>query len=311
MIVEGVSTYNIFQETTVLTPLRQERKKESEEQNMKQYTQQILITDEQAGEKKLTPAASLDAYILDPISVAPDRKRPAVIICPGGGYELLSDREGEPVAMQFLSMGYHAFILRYSVAPDGFPFAQMELAYAISSVRSHAQEWLIDPDKIVVCGFSAGGHLACSLGTFWNREFLYGPLGLAAEDIQPNGLILAYPVISAGPCCHAGSFKNLLGPKAEDETMRHMVTLEHQVGPHTPKTFLWHTFPDSSVPVKNSLLLADAMAEHGVNLELHIFPVGCHGLSLATQEVSTADGRHLEPQCQSWIPLVKTWMEHL
>lgn len=277
---------------------------------MKQFTQQICISEEQAGHKKQTAPASLSAYILDSISVAPDRMRPAVIICPGGGYGHLSDREGEPAAMQFLSMGYHAFVLHYSLAPDGFPFPQMELAMAVSYIRTHATTWRIDPEKIIVSGFSAGGHLACSLGAFWNKEFLYAPLKLTPEAIRPNGMILGYPVVSAGAFCHAGSFKNLLGASAEEETMRRMVSLEYQVGSHTPKTFLWHTATDQSVPVKNSLLLADALTEHGVSLEMHIYPAGCHGLSLATKEVSGSDGRYIEPQCQSWISLVKTWLEH-
>lgn len=277
---------------------------------MKQFTQRIFITEEQAGHRKLTAPASLNAYILDPLTIAPDRRRPAVIICPGGGYGHLSDRESEPVATQFLSMGCHAFVLRYSLAPDGFPFPQLELAMAISHIRSHASEWLVDPDKIIVSGFSAGGHLACSLGAFWNREFLYGPLKLDPEAIRPDGMILGYPVITAGPYCHAGSFKNLLGTRDEDEAMRHLVSLEHQVGAHTPKTFLWHTSTDDAVPVKNSFLLADALTEHGVSVEMHIYPAGCHGLSLAAKEVSGADGRYVQPQCQSWLTLAKTWLEY-
>lgn len=278
---------------------------------MKQFTQKIFVSEEQAGHKKSTAPASLNAYILDPISLSSDRRRPAVIICPGGGYGHLSDREGEPVAMQFLSMGYHAFVLHYSVAPDVFPYPQMELAAAVSSVRSRASEWQIDPEKIIVAGFSAGGHLACSLGAFWNQEFLYGPLKVTPGDIRPNGLILGYPVISSGPWCHPGSFINLLGTRAEDEASRRLVSLEHQVGPHTPKTFIWHTSTDDAVPVKNSYLLADALTGHGVNVEMHIYPVGCHGLSLATSEVSGEDGKYIVPQCQSWIPLVHTWMENL
>ncbi|MFT4106303.1 MAG: alpha/beta hydrolase [Lacrimispora sp.] len=276
---------------------------------MKQFTLEILITDKQAGQKKLTPPASLSAYLLDSVSVAPDRLRPAVVICPGGGYGRLSDREGEPVAAQFLSMGCHVFILRYSTAPDCFPYPQMELALAMSHIRSHALEWQIDPGKIIVAGFSAGGHLACSLGAFWNREFLYGPLNLEPESIRPDGMILSYPVITSGPGCHAGSFQNLLGEKAEDESLRRLVSLEHQVGAHTPRTFLWHTSTDNSVPVKNSLLLADALTSHGVSIEMHIYPTGVHGLSLATREVSGEDGRYMEPQCQSWISLAKTWLE--
>lgn len=278
---------------------------------MKQFTHEIFISEKQSGFKKSTVPASLTAYVLDPVSVYPDRRRPAVIICPGGGYEHLSDREGDPVAMQFLSMGCHAFVLHYSLAPDGFPVSLMELAMAVSLIRSHEAEWLVDPEKIIISGFSAGGHLACSLGAFWNEELLYGPLGLSPEEIRPDGMILGYPVITSGPACHAGSMKNLLGNKAEDNIMRRLVSLEYQVGPHTPKTFLWHTSTDKSVPLKNSLLLADALTEHGVSLEMHIYPAGCHGLSLATEEVSGPDGRYTEPQCQSWISLVKTWLEHI
>jgi acetyl esterase/lipase len=278
---------------------------------MKHFTKSILISEEQAGFKKTSVTASLDAYILDSISVCENKKRPAVIICPGGGYGHLSDREAEPIAMQFLAMGYHAFVLYYSLAPDGFPYPQMELATAVSMVRSIATEYPIDSEKIVVAGFSAGGHLACSLGAFWNQSFLYGPLGLTPEDIRPNGMILAYPVISAGPFCHSGSFINLLGSRAEDEASRRLVSLEHQVGPHTPSTFIWHTSSDDAVPVKNSYLLADALTSHGVPVEMHIYPTGCHGLSLANSEVSGEDGKFIVPSCQSWIPLAKTWLENL
>lgn len=278
---------------------------------MNQFTKRIIVTAEQTGKEKSTDDAFLNAYLLDPISVAMQRRRPAVIICPGGGYEHLSDREGEPVAMQFLSMGCHAFVLHYSLAPDVFPYPQMELAYAVSLVRSHAAEWMIDPEKILVCGFSAGGHLACSLGAYWNQEFLYKPLELTPEDIRPDGMILAYPVITSGPFCHSGSFLNLLGSDSGNETLRRLVSLEYQVGAHTPRTFLWHTSTDNAVPVKNSYLLADALTEHGVNVEMHIYPTGCHGLSLANSEVSGEDGRFIVPQCQNWISLVKTWLEHL
>jgi len=277
---------------------------------MKQFTEPIFISEKQTGKKKLTADAHLNAYLLDPVSIASQRIRPAVIICPGGGYGHLSDREGEPVAMQFLSMGCHAFVLHYTLAPDEFPYPQMELAYAVSLVRAHASDWQVDPDKIIVCGFSAGGHLACSLGAFWNQEFLYSPLNLTPENIRPDGMILGYPVITSGSFCHPGSFLNLLGSEAGDETIRRLVSLEHQVGSHTPKTFLWHTSTDDAVPVKNSYLLADALTDHGVNLEMHIYPTGCHGLSLATSEVSGDDGRYIVPQCESWISLVKTWLEY-
>ena len=277
---------------------------------MKMITWEIPVNREQIGYEKRTPAASITGYLLDAISVAPDRKRPAVIICPGGGYEHLSDREGEPVALQMTAMGYHAFVLRYSLAPDHFPTALMELASAVAEVRARSGEWGIDSKRILVCGFSAGGHLAGSLGAFWNREFLYRPLGREPEQIRPDGMILGYPVVTAGALAHRGSVQNLLGEKAEDAAWLERGSLEKQVGPHTPKTFLWHTASDQSVPALNSMLLAGALLEQGVNVEFHLYPAGCHGLSLATAEVSGPDGRYEEPQCQSWISLLKIWMEH-
>ena len=212
--------------------------------------------------------------------------------------------------MQLTAMGIHAFILKYSLAPDVFPAGLMELAETVSEIKAHADTWMIDPERILVCGFSAGGHLACSLGAFWNQEFLWKSLNKKPEEIRPDGMILCYPVITAGVDSHQGSFQNLLGKNAHDEIQRSLVSLEHHVGSHTPKTFLWHTASDSSVPVANSLLLAEALTRHHVSLELHIYPVGCHGLSLATEEVSASDGRYVEPQCQSWISLLKTWLEH-
>ncbi|MGN0159661.1 MAG: alpha/beta hydrolase [Brotaphodocola sp.] len=255
-------------------------------------------------------AAEYTAYLLDEDSGNPKRCRAAVIICPGGGYGHLSKREGEPIAMQYLAMGYHAFVLRYSVAPARFPTALQELALLVANIRQNAAEWKVNPKQIVVSGFSAGGHLACSLGTFWNRAFVYEPLGLMPEMIRPDAMILGYPVVSSGSCCHRGSFENLLGRHADDEAMRHLVSLEFQVGEHTPKTFLWHMMTDRSVPVQNSFLLAQALADHHVSLELHIYPVGTHGLALGTKETSGGQEKFVEMQCQSWLGLVKCWMEH-
>lgn len=277
---------------------------------MRLVSWEINLSEDQLGYEKKTPTARVTGYILDALSVYPEKKRPAVVICPGGAYEHLSDREGEPVALQFGTMGIHAFVLQYSLTPDVFPAALMELAEAVAHIRRQADAWMVDPKRILVCGFSAGGHLACSLGAFWNREFLYGPLGRKPEEIRPNGMILGYPVISAGDCCHPGSIQNLLGEKGKDEKMRRLVSLEEQVGSHTPKTFLWHTITDPSVPAANSVRLTAALMEHQVNVEFHLFPAGGHGLSLASEEVSGADGRYVEPQCQSWIHLLKIWLEH-
>lgn len=253
--------------------------------------------------------AGLTVYQIDAISVAPKKKRPLVIICGGGGYRGISDREKEPVLLQFLSWGCAAALLEYSVAPNEFPVAVQELASAVAMARHQADEWQIDPDKIITCGFSAGGHLAGSLGVFWNREFVYGPLNLTPEEIKPNGQILCYPVITSGPKAHRESFEMLLGERLEEEGLLELVSLENQVTDQTPKTFLWHTASDDVVPVENSFLFAQALTQAGVDFELHIFPLGGHGLSLASPETAGMGDWMLCPYCGSWISMAKEWME--
>lgn len=253
-------------------------------------------------------SAALTAYVLDPVSAAPEKLRPAVIVIPGGGYHKRSNRENEPIVMRFLGMGCHAFALEYHVAPHRFPTALQELALSVAVIREHAEEWRVDPDKILVCGFSAGGHLACSLGTFWNRPVAYEAIGRTPEQIRPDGLILCYPVITSGAYCHPGSIENLLG-EAPEEGLKALVSLENQVTPDMPPVFLWHTLTDETVPVENSLLLASALRRAGVNFELHIYPSGGHGLSLATPETGGDQERLLEPCCQTWISLVQSWIE--
>lgn len=274
---------------------------------MRLISDTILLPESYLQGKKPEKPAGFTGYLLD---TSENQRRPAIIICPGGAYEHLSMREGEAIAMQYLSMGYHAFVLSYSLRPACFPIALQELALLVARLRCHEYNQVIDSEKIIVSGFSAGGHLACSLGAFWNQEFLYKALSLDAELIRPDGMILGYPVITAGEHCHRGSMENLLGECATQESFQKLVSLEEQVGPHTPKTFLWHTVTDPSVPVQSSMLLAEALIRHHVSLELHLYPVGCHGLALATRETADNQDKYIEPQCQSWIPLVKQWIEH-
>lgn len=260
-----------------------------------------------------TGPAKLNLYLLDQLSFAPDRRRPMILILPGGGYEHCSDRESEPVAMKFLAMGCHAAVLEYSVSPNVFPVALRELAKAVAVIRSRAEEYHVNPEAVIPCGFSAGGHLAASLGAFWNRPEIYGGEWEAAampspEQCRPNGLILSYPVITSGPFCHKGSFERLLGREAEDPAKRELVSLERQITPDFPPVFFWHTVTDGSVPVENSLFLASAFRRSGVNFEMHLYPSGIHGIALGTKETAGADGRALEPCCQSWISLVQSWL---
>lgn len=246
--------------------------------------------------------AKLYTYFLDNFpAVDMKRVRPVVIICPGGGYSMTADREGEPIAMKFLGAGIHAVVLRYSVAPANYPVALRQLAWTVAWLRQHAEEFHVDPDKIIIQGCSAGGHLAASYGVFWKKKtFLAEELSVDQEQLRPNGLILSYPVITSGVKAHRGSFVNLLGERY-DELVEEM-SLENQVDEDTPKTFLWHTASDDGVPVENSLLFFQALHAKEIPVELHIYPIGPHGLSLATEETGP-----VQKECQSWITLAIDW----
>ncbi len=264
----------------------------------------LQIPYEKAGRTETGYQPRLEVMIQAPQYVK--KPRPAVVICPGGGYSFTSSREAECIAMQYLAAGFQTFILYYSCRPAVFPSALMELAQSVAIVRERAAEWNIDSKRIAVAGFSAGGHLAASLGCFWNQEFVYGPLGLKPEDIRPSGNILCYPVITSGEFAHRGSFDNLLNGLDQDYYLE-FVSLENQVTKENPPTFLWHTYEDNAVPVENSLMYAMALRKAGVSAEMHIYPHGAHGLSLANDETRT--GSEVMPPVQSWMPLSIQWMK--
>lgn len=177
-------------------------------------------------------------------------------------------------------------------------------------LRTHAEEYHIDKNRIITMGFSAGGHLAASYGDFWkNHEFLAKELGVEAELLRPNGQILGYPVISSGPKAHRDSFTSLLG-EHYDELVDAM-SLENQVNGDVPPTFLWHTETDDLVPVENSILFFNALHEHHIPVEMHIYPIGGHGISLATEETRYRDGGGIFPQCQNWIEMAVRWAKEI
>ena len=239
----------------------------------------------------------------------PHEKRPAVIICPGGGYGFTSDREAEPIAMQVMAMGYQAVVLRYSVAPERYPKQLLQLGSLMKHLKENAKEYHIDPDLIFVMGFSAGGHLAASYGVVWDKEEPWNQIDARSKELRPAGLILCYPVITSGEYAHEGSFLNLLGDRYEE--LKDMMSLEHQVTKHTPPAFIWHTITDNLVPVENSMMFCSALQIAGVNAELHIYPVGAHGLALANYETSSMLGSGAQKECQSWVGLLKTWLEYM
>lgn len=250
------------------------------------------------------------------ITYAPDnfpelgsgRLRPAIIICPGGGYQFLSDREGEPVALRFAGLGFAAFLLKYHVAPQGrWPVPQRQLLSAVACVRSNWERYHADPHGVVVMGFSAGGHLAGSAGLLWNKRELYQPLRHRPAAFRPDGVVLGYPVVTSGPAAHRGSMENLLGERYDE--LLELVSLEKQVPRQAPPFFIWHTADDVDVPVENALLLDKALRAKGVSSELHIYPSGGHGQSLADHTVFAPgeDWRASAP-CAVWVDHCAAWL---
>lgn len=226
---------------------------------------------------------TMTAYILDG---NPDEKelRPSVLVIPGGGYAHVSYREGERVALAYNAAGFHTFVLDYCVAPHRHPLPILNAAKAISLIREKAEEWNVDKNKIAVCGFSAGGHLAASISTLWNDSDIFGNSVEENKKHKPDASILCYPVISSGVNAHQGSIINLCGNEPENEHLREKYSLENQVNSETPPAFLWHTFSDSVVPMENSMLYASSLRKHSIPFEMHIYPHGPHGMSVVSDE---------------------------
>ena len=265
------------------------------------------------GQRTLIPSSGgaripLDVYIPEVTDeIDGDIRRPAVVICPGGGYQLLSRREAEPVAVRFAAAGFNIFVLWYRFAPHRYPLPQQDAAAAVAHVRAHADEYNTDPNRIAILGFSAGGHLAGSLGTLWQREELWREMGLAPAQVRPNAMVLCYPVISGGEYAHRGSFENLTGTR---DTARHAeYSVDGWVSENTPPAFIWHTYEDKSVPVQNSLLMAQALARHGILTELHVFPYGAHGSSLCDGQTSgTRNPQYVLPDNAVWVEMAQRFL---
>jgi len=205
----------------------------------------------------------------------------AFVVCPGGGYGMRADHEGEPIALWLNRCGVSAFVLRYRVAPYRHPAPLLDAQRAIRVVRSRSAEFGVDPGRVGILGFSAGGHLAATAGTEYDRGRPDADDPAERRSCRPDALVLCYPVITfADPHTHAGSRTNLLGADPQPALAAGLCG-ESRVTPDTPPTFLWHTSDDEAVPVENSLLFAAALRKHGVPFDLHVYASGKHGLGLA------------------------------
>lgn len=213
------------------------------------------------------------------------RNKPGVLILPGGGYSHTSEREAEPIALRFAARGYAPFVLHYSVVPAVYPTALREAAMAMRYIRENALKFEVDPAMVAAIGFSAGGHLCGLLGMCYD--------GLEVADLGPRALLkpdalgLCYPVAVEWGRTHDGSFENLSGGDSE---LRKKLSLEKMVRSDMPPVFLWHTRDDAAVPCRNSLILAAALEEAGVDFTMHIYRKGKHGLSTADEMVYPSFG---------------------
>ena len=235
-----------------------------------------------------------------------NQKRPCMVVCPGGGYWMCSERESEAIALKYLSEGFNVFVINYSVQIHRFPNQLREVAALMELIHKNADEWNCDTEKIAIIGFSAGGHLAAHYSTCYNCDEVRE---VFPESKRVNASILCYPVISINfDETHQGSFKNLTGSVPETEELKAKFSCESNVTEDTPPAFIWHTAEDDCVPVRNSLVYAEALSKHKIPFELHIYPFGWHGLS--TCDAQTINNPPEQVVYDSaWLDSVKKWLK--
>lgn len=283
---------------------------------------------------------TLTAYIYsDSPELLKGKKRGAVLICPGGAYLNCSDCEAEPVAFRFASMGYHAFVLRYSTYFEGkksfsdineqipvnknsvFPNPMRDIAKAFLYINENAQEWLVDMDKIILCGFSAGAHNCAMYSVYWNDPVLTDYFHVKPEALKPAAAILGYTLSdyllqkNRSNTQKDNMMKMLFdisnlaytGEKEPNDEMLKRISPALHVSELTPPTFLWATAGDQMVSVEHSIVMAKALAEKHIPFEMHIFEEGMHGLSLANQASASAHDQ-INPDVSKWVGLVEQWL---
>lgn len=271
---------------------------------------------------------TLTTYIIQhSMEFLSETKRPAVLICPGGAYLTCADGEGEPVAMAFNAMGYHAFVLRYSTYMQGqpgipmsggehqikehciFPNPMLDIRRAMQEIIDHTEEWKVNAEQIVLCGFSAGAHNCGMYSVYWKKY----------QMPRPMAAILGYPVgdyrlqkwkdmqKSDLEMFHISNLA-IAGMKEMDEEMLDKLSIIKNVSKDTPPMFLWNTSEDEMVPAKQALKIAVALSEAHIPFEIHTFENGPHGLSTAN-ECSAVAWDQVSPQVEEWTKLAHSWLK--
>lgn len=256
-------------------------------------------------------SAYLEAYIHSPHDELKISKRKAIIVCPGGGYEGLSEREAEPIALKYFAEGLNAFVLRYSVRGEAANYKPLiEACLAIKYLRDSSDELYVDPENVFITGFSAGGHLAASAGTLWHINEVKAHIGDADPEIcKPTATVLCYPVITNNEIYrHKGSILAVNGYRDVKEEMDRF-SLDEHVDEKTAPAFIWHTAKDSVVPVQNALFYATALAAKRIPFELHIHPNGDHGLALCNEETHSQNPGFVVPYNEGWINDAIKWIK--
>ena len=233
-------------------------------------------------------------------------KRPCMIVSPGGGYAFCSQREAEPIALQFLPQGYNVFTITYSVNPHRFPTQLREVAALMELIYKNADAWNCDTSKIAIIGFSAGGHLAAHYSTMFDCKEVRE---VFPESKSVNASVLCYPVITADPkYAHMGSIHNLVGKTDISPEETEYFSCEKNVKDTTPPAFIWHTSEDTCVHVMNSLLYAGTLSAHKVPFELHIYPYGAHGLSTGDAQTNGNMNEKIE-HVGNWLTSLEKWLK--
>lgn len=276
---------------------------------------------------------TLTTYLLDLSPEIAWKKRPAVIICPGGAFMFTSDREAEPVAMYFLHKGYNAFVLRYTTANMNvakvYPDMLIDLVNAVIQIKNNANQWNVDAEKIAIIGFSAGGTLAAMYSVHWHRKWLYSLVNTVPEILKPTAIVLGYPVTDfelmykiaeekenkklgnsdvTPKELFVKAFSALTGSDGLSEELMRSLNPINYVDSNVPPTFIWHTADDEVVYVENSIKYAYELSKNNVSFELHIFEKGVHGLSLANKTTASSP-EHINSDVAVWAELVSKWLD--
>ncbi len=268
---------------------------------------------------------SLTAYLQEPPLSSMDwMERPAVIICPGGAYLGYSEKETEPVAIKFLSEGYQAFVLKYSIGDTAyFPAPFLDAAKAVMMVREHAKQWGIHPDRISLCGFSTGAHVAATLGAMWQKAELAKALNADNNCFKPNALLLGYPVLDLyrfgeSNREHSQEMKTLIdmmfscifGSADPDKSDMMKWDVASNITSVYPPTFLWITTEDSFVDVEQSMDFIKRLAAYKVPYEFHVFEKGSHGSSIGSSTAGFSEEAIKKlGNSPQWVALAMRWLD--